>query len=280
MKPKLITLAFIALSSVVKAQSTTQKSKDRNADILIDMPLDSTQKNNINYNKVFTAVEMEPSFPGGVDKFFTYLHANIKYPPNAVKDKIQGKVFIGFVVEKNGSLSDIKVIRGVSSDIDSEAIRVISNSPKWRPGLQNGRPVRVQYAIPITFKLPQLTIDQQHLMDSLRNLPPEQKIFTAVQHEPTFPGGTEKLNQYIQKNLKYPDIALKNQIQGRVYVNCIIERDGSLSNIRIARSLSPETDSEAIRLIEECPKWEPGIHNGRAVRVAYTIPILFQLHDK
>ncbi|MDB5124946.1 MAG: hypothetical protein JWP94_3075 [Mucilaginibacter sp.] len=104
-------------------------------------------------SKVFSAVEQVPEFSGGINAFAEYLRKNIRYPTEARKNKIQGRVIISFVVEKDGSLSNIRVMRGVSSDIDAEALRVIQMSPQWKPGIQNGKLVRVAYSMPIAFTL-------------------------------------------------------------------------------------------------------------------------------
>lgn len=104
-------------------------------------------------NKVFTEVEHEPSFPGGLDKFYKFLQQNIKYPAEARKKTVQGKVFITFVIEKDGSLSNMKVLRDPGYGCGAEAVRVMKLSPKWKPGIQNGHKVRVQYTMPINFTL-------------------------------------------------------------------------------------------------------------------------------
>jgi protein TonB len=95
--------------------------------------------------------EAEPEFPGGLDKFIAYIKANFKMPKNA--GDIKGRMIINFIIEKDGSVTNVKVMRGLSSDIDKEAQRVISESPKWEPDLQFGKPVRVAYSVPITLPL-------------------------------------------------------------------------------------------------------------------------------
>jgi len=104
-------------------------------------------------DKVFTEVEHVPNYPGGVDKFYKFLQENIKYPAEAKSKKIQGKVFVSFIVEKDGSLSGIKTIRDPGAGCGPEAVRVMKLSPKWNPGVQNGHKVRVQYTLPISFTL-------------------------------------------------------------------------------------------------------------------------------
>ncbi|GAC1313211.1 MAG: M56 family metallopeptidase [Mucilaginibacter sp.] len=104
-------------------------------------------------DKIFSAVERVPEFPGGFNAFGDFLAANIKYPEHARLNRVQGRVIISFVVEKDGSLTDIRIARGVEDDIDQEAIRVIKLSPIWKPGVQQGKPVRVAFALPIAFSL-------------------------------------------------------------------------------------------------------------------------------
>lgn len=104
---------------------------------------------------VFVALEVQPTFPGGMDKFYKYLSKNIRYPAMAQDNNIQGKVYLSFIIEKNGSLTDIKVERKLGYGTDEEAVRVLSGSPKWVAGVQNGKFVRVKYNIPISFAMPQ-----------------------------------------------------------------------------------------------------------------------------
>ena len=103
--------------------------------------------------QIFTVVESMPSFPGGEEARITYLNENIKYPQMARESGIQGRVFVTFVVERDGRVTDVKVLRGIGGGCDEEAVRVIQNMPKWEPGKQRGKPVRVQFNMPILFKL-------------------------------------------------------------------------------------------------------------------------------
>ena len=102
---------------------------------------------------VYQIVEEMPQFPGGENALMEYVSKNVVYPEEAKEKEIQGRVFIGFVVEKDGSIGEVKVLRGIGGGCDEEAVRVIKGMPKWKPGLQKGKPVRVSYQIPIYFKL-------------------------------------------------------------------------------------------------------------------------------
>lgn len=103
--------------------------------------------------EIFTIVEKMPEFPGGVDALFSYLGSNIDYPAMARDARIQGKVYITFVVDSNGGITGVKVLRGIGGGCDEEAIRVVKGMPKWAPGRQRGKAVRVQYNLPINFIL-------------------------------------------------------------------------------------------------------------------------------
>ena len=102
---------------------------------------------NTGESEIFQVVEDMPSFPGGnVSK---WIAKNVKYPVLAMENGIQGKVFIQFVIERDGSITDVKVVRGVDASLDKEAVRVVQSMPKWKPGKQRGKPVRVAYTLPI-----------------------------------------------------------------------------------------------------------------------------------
>lgn len=105
----------------------------------------------------------------------------------------------------------------------------------------------------------------------------EEEIFVVVENMPEFPGGDLALRKYIASAIKYPTIAQENGIQGKVFVNFVVDKDGSISNAKIARGVDPSIDKEALRVVISLPKWKPGMQRGKAVRVSYTVPISFQL---
>lgn len=104
-------------------------------------------------DKIEDIVEKMPSYVGGLEEFYKFVSKNLKYPAQARRIGIEGKVFVHFVVDKDGSLSDIKVIKGIGAGCDEEVERIIHKSPKWNPGKQRGNPVRVRMMMPITFRL-------------------------------------------------------------------------------------------------------------------------------
>lgn len=104
-------------------------------------------------NKIFTVVEQMPMYPGGDAALMQYLSSNIHYPTVAAENGVQGRVVVGFVVERDGSITDVNVMRSVDPSLDREAVRVVKNMPRWTPGKQNGSAVRVKYQVPVTFRL-------------------------------------------------------------------------------------------------------------------------------
>lgn len=103
-------------------------------------------------------------------------------------------------------------------------------------------------------------------------------VFDVVEVMPQFPGGQIAMLKYIMENMKYPEQAMKEGIQGRVAVSFIVEKDGSISNVRPVLSVHPLLNKEAVRVVKSMPKWSPGKHNGKPVRVRYNLPVMFKLN--
>jgi protein TonB len=104
-------------------------------------------------NKIFTVVEQQPEFEGGYEAMMNFIRKNMRYPASARRMGVEGTVYVSFVVSKDGSISEVQVVRGISADCDKEAMRVVSMMPPWKPGRQNGKPVFVRFVLPIKFKL-------------------------------------------------------------------------------------------------------------------------------
>lgn len=102
---------------------------------------------------IFFVVEVQPEFPGGMDSMYAFIQKNLIYPEKAKAEGIEGRVFITFTIEKDGSVSNVKILRGIGSGCDEVAKEVVEKMPKWKPGTQRGKPVRVQFNLPIKFEL-------------------------------------------------------------------------------------------------------------------------------
>lgn len=118
-----------------------------------DIAAPEPPKHVVEETKIFTVVEQMPMYPGGDGALMGYLRDNIKYPTVAAENGVQGRVVVGFVVERDGSITDVKILRGVDPSLDREAMRVVKSMPRWNPGKQNGSAVRVKYQVPVSFRL-------------------------------------------------------------------------------------------------------------------------------
>ena len=118
-----------------------------------DIAAPEPPKHVVEETKIFTVVEQMPMYPGGDGALMGYLRDNIHYPTVAAENGVQGRVVVGFVIERDGSITDVKILRGVDPSLDREAMRVVKNMPKWTPGKQNGSAVRVKYQVPVSFRL-------------------------------------------------------------------------------------------------------------------------------
>jgi TonB family protein len=287
-------ILMMVLSSATINNSDTISVINTNADkvfstpaskvteITIDEPPNVDERLVADTTPVYTAVARVPEFPGGLEAFGKFLASNIKYPATAREQKIQGRVIITFVVEKDGSLSNERVVRGITDDLNNEALRVIKLSPHWQPGMQNNRKVRVQYSVPINFALAP-DADTTKAVTPTFSIASAQSgsdpVFTSVEQVPEFKGGLEAFGKFLATNMKYPKAARDNNVQGRVIITFVVEKDGSLSNMKVVRGIGSGCDEEAVRVLSISPAWKPGIQNGKPVKVQYSVPISFTLAD-
>ena len=245
-----------------------------------DIDIEVTEVTHVDNDTVFQIVEQMPQFPGGEKAMMKYVSENIKYPQEARDKDIDGRVFVSFVVEKDGSIGEVKVMRGIGGGCDEEAARVISAMPKWEPGKQKGKPVRVSYMMPITFKLsdgqPKQPIKKSN--ESKADMKPDKNgVYQLVEEMPQFPRGEAAMMEYVAQNVVYPQEAREKGISGRVFVSFIVEKDGSISNVELKRGIGGGCDEEAVRVISAMPRWKPGKMKGEPVRVNYMMPINFRL---
>ena len=142
----------------IEVESDIEIDAEANQETVIEnyipyVPLEEEEEEIVESEPIFVVVETMPSFPGGISELMKYFHKNIKYPALAKESGIQGIVFITFVVEKDGSVTDVCVLRGIGGGCDEEAIRVVEGMPCWTPGKQRNIPVRVSFNLPVKFKL-------------------------------------------------------------------------------------------------------------------------------
>jgi TonB family protein len=211
---------------------------------------------------VYTEVDEMAEFPGGIQAIQQFISDNLSYPDNAEKNGIEGKVFAQFVVSKEGKVIQAEIVRSVSPELDEEALRVVNLLPEWTPAKLDGKPVNVQFTLPILFQL----ADEEYV---------------AVEDMPLFKGGIDDVRTYIQKNISYPVEAYNKNITGKAYVQFDVSKSGEVNNVKLARSTGNEfLDKEALRVVESLPDWKPGMQSGEPVSVSFTIPIEFVLQPE
>ena len=260
-------------------------------DIKVVMPVENVELEPF----VTTAYKEEPveEMPSGVvmPQFLAgnvqdYIARHVQYPEEALKNKVEGKVYVQFVIDTAGNVVEPKVIRGVSPELDAEALRVIREMPAWKPGKRNGKLAGVSFILPVNFALPGSAkvddADVESILSQAADAAEEEgavveqgEVYKVEEDFPRFPEGN--VQQYIAWNLHYPEKALKDKVEGKVYVQFVIDTTGKVVEPKVIRGVSPELDAEALRVVSEMPAWKPGMQRGKPVRVSFTLPVIFKL---
>lgn len=238
---------------------------------------------------VFKVVEEMPRFPGCEDvdgieerklcsqkKMLEFVLDNLKYPAEAREKNIEGMVVVSFIVEKDGSIADAEIVRGIGGGCDEEVLRLAYLMPNWIPGKQRGQNVRVQFNLPVRFKL-----DSKAVSEKEKEEVDEMPRFLAgcenlVGEEQSKCSNVELIN-FIVENLKYPKGAKENGVEGMVVAKFTIAADGSLQDPKVVKSLEPSCDTEVLRVLALMPNWQPGEKDGQPVAVEMKLPFKFAL---
>ncbi|WP_073280858.1 TonB family protein [Hymenobacter psychrotolerans] len=226
--------------------------------------------------KVYTYVEQMPQYPGGMEAMQQYLRTNLRYPAQARTNAVEGKVFVSFVVPPTGKPTNAKVVKGIGSGCDEEALRLIKDMPVWTPGKQNGRVVSVNYTIPITFSLNTSSSDLMAVPAPAAPTPPpvvEDKIYTYVEQMPTLGGSISGVSPALQAALQLPAEVRDGRTEGQVFVNFVVRPDGRATDEKVVRGLSDACNAAALAAVRALPRFEPGKQNGRVVSVQLTVPV-------
>ena len=283
----LATLPVLALLLIVNARASAQQVKKTDETVYEFSTKDITdiKIKKVDNDSIYQIVEVMPEFPGGTEKFMEYLSGNIKYPEEAKEKGISGRVFIQFVVEKDGSVSNVKVAKGIGKECDDEAVRVVKAMPKWKPGLMKGKPVRVNYMLPVNFKLDEgeayKPVKGETLAPQADVKPGKDGVWDIAETMPEYPGGIDGLRTYIQENLTVPEKYknVETKAEYRVFVQFVVAEDGSITNVELKKSEPSKKDlnEEAIRVVKAMPKWKPGTVDGKPVKVRYLLPVTYRL---
>ena len=222
-------------------------------------------------------------------KMFEYVAQHLQYPEDMKASKLEGKVYVKFVITEKGDVADVQVQKSLTPSADKAALDIVNgmnkNAGKWTPGTKDGKPVKMDMILPISFVLG--TPSDQQL--SPINSPGTTAIaisetgdepFSYVEHMPTFPEGQEAMYKFIYERIKYPVTARENGISGVVVIQFVVSKEGDIQNAKVLRGIGGGCNEEALRVINEMPRWNPGQHDGRNVPVTFTMPIKFVLQSK
>lgn len=238
--------------------------------------------------EIYNRVENMPEFPGGEEALNDYL---IQYGVQTEKyaDRNSNTVVVTFVVEADGALNEISILKGLDGCLDCQRrlIAIIKSLPDWNPGKQQGKEVPVKYNLPVRV---QPDFEKMREPPGNQSKPPrnqtnpkksDSRVYTKVQQMPEFENGEFALKRYIRVNKKIPDIVREKLMSGSVIVDFVVKADGSLTDIALKESMKgcPECDEEAIRIVKAMPAWIPGKQDNRAVDVFTYVKISFR-HDE
>lgn len=237
-------------------------------------------------DQIYDAVE-KPAIPGGgPEAYAQYLADNQQYPTAALQRGVTGTVTVTFVVEKSGIISNVAAATSVDPALDAEALRLIKKGPKWTPAQHKGQKVRQRVSIPVSFQIPAdasspapaptASTPAKAATPPPAGSPAGTTVVTPDQ--PARPvGGTEAFFDWVQKNQQYPAQARQRKVEGRVTVEFIVQKDGSLTDAKVVKPLGSGCDQEALRLIKAAPKWQAASYQGAPMRQKMVLPIIFQL---
>ena len=248
--------------------------------------------------EIYKVVEQMPMWKGCETKecsdnaLIKYLYEKLKYPEIAKTNGVEGRVYVQFVIDQNGSIYNSKIVRDIGSGCGEAALEVVKSmnnaGVSWQSGLQRGKKVKVLYTLPIIFELDKKRKNNIDPSTSINKV--TDHIYKVVDHMPLWDGNTTKhssdsaLIKYVYDNIKYPELARKNKIEGRVYVQFVIGIDGKVRNSKIVRNIGDGCGEEVLRMVktmnEGGPFWEPGILDGQKVNVLYTLPVSFIIEKK
>lgn len=220
--------------------------------------------------EVFTIIEDKPVPQGGIEGWSSYLQNNLKYPTQAKRMGVEGTVYTQFIVEKDGTVSNVRTLKGIGNGCDEEALRVISNSPPWQPGRLRDEPKRVRMVIPIVFKLSRSNSYDNPL---IRAVYPDK--VAKLSTKPTYKGGMESLNQYLEENIQQPADATAIRHRIVATVRFTITKDGSVANVTGRNTVPVECSEAAENIIRNMPAWNPGLKKDRPVSTDLEISIVF-----
>lgn len=264
------------------AGNPNDQQGDRRVEMLVraDGALQKLSANATTNDEVYLVAE-EPAAPqGGLTAFYEAIQKELKYPGEAMRNGVMGKVFIEFVVEKDGSLSNHRIVKGIGLGCDEEALRALKtiNIP-WNPARNRGEVVRSKFVVPVTFKLdnPPATINGASAPVSEQ----QSKTFLIVEQPPSPEGGMEAFYRELARIITVPAQTRRNGVEGKILIEFVVETDGTTSGHRLMKGIDPAADQAALDALKSVNlKWNPGTQRGTPVRTSMVIPITIKNENK
>lgn len=229
------------------------------------------------YQKEFEEIKEIPQevktkyaqFPGGDSECSKWIKSNVIYPRACIDDSIQGSVFVKFTVEADSTITNIEVVNDANELLSAEVIRAIKIMPKWEPAEYGSQRVSSSANLQIFFGYGDDDFYVTQVLDD--------RIFDVVEEIASFPGGDSECMNWLRNNIRYPEKAEVKGVQGRVIVSFIVNRDGSIVDVKVVRSPDELLSNEAVRVVKLMPKWKPARLNNKTVRSRLNLPIMFRL---
>lgn len=239
-----------------------------------------------NPGKIVEDPDIPAVFTGGTAEMHKFISNTLKYPAEAAEKNKQGLVVHTFIVEEDGTLTNFKLIHRADSLLDAEALRILKAMPPWRPAKLNGQIVRTESYLPLYFRLnknarpsSRRVISADKVVKPDATVYENDEIYAIVDKMPQYPGGEEKLAQFLSSNIHYPQKARREGIQGRILCSFVIGKDGKVSNIEVVDGKDSALNDEAVRVLSLMPQWEAGENDGEKVNVKCLLPIDFTIDE-
>lgn len=209
--------------------------------------------------------DRDATFPGGLEAIRKYLDKNFVRPLEC--SNIEGDMEVAFIVDEEGKVSMVEVTKSLHPKLDKALTQVFMNMPKWQPAMRDGKPRQMRFTMPLHYFQHIGLVDGEEVYDE------KGQLVTM----PQFPGGKEKLKEFLSENVKYPVECEASGITGRVVVGFVVEKDGKVTQVKLDRSSDPAFNMEAYRVMKKMPRWIPGKVGDEPITVKYKLPITFRL---
>lgn len=296
-------LAFVVTMTLATHPTISKQLDEEN---LIDMlmPASTTQSelftqvsDTTEEDVVFFETEILAEPEGGIDAFRKWIGQNYVYPEEAISNRVHGRAEVSFIVEKDGSLSDFKIVRNLGYGVGEELVRILQKSEKWKPAIQNGVPVRLAYTFPLELRtngerakskeISPVTVmgydfkAEESAAKKDENREPritlKGRSSSDIDQAPEPIEGMAKFRLWVGQNYVYPQEAIDAGVKGTIQISFDVEEDGTLTNFKILKDLSYGTGEAAIDVLRKSGKWKAATKDGKAVKTSFTLPITINL---